>query len=159
VATIDDLFPAPAGSKKYMKFNEEGEALLLVQTGEPKLVPQKNQQGQNVWLVKFADADKYQPKGEGTFDPDDENVENAFQPDREIVIPVEVVGKKLKNGSKDDGFESFKTDWEVTKDQREKLKEALMDASSPAEEGTKYVVKLLSKQNKPFKYSVKVLEG
>jgi len=34
-----------------------------------------------------------------------------------------------------------------------------MDASSPAEKGTKYVVKLLSKQSKPFKYSVKVLEG
>ena len=33
----------------------------------------------------------------------------------------------------------------------------MLDAGVPAEDGTKYVVKLLSKDKKPYTYSVKIL--
>lgn len=157
MASFDDLFGGGNGGsgRRFMKFENEGEAFLLVQTGEPKLVPQKNQNGEIVYLVQVNEGDKYKPMGKGTFDED--TVANAFMPEKEIVIPARAVGKKLKDGSKDPDFEEFDTDWELTKDQKEKFKEAMLDAGVPAEEGTKYVVKLLSRKDKPYKYSVKIL--
>lgn len=157
MATLDDLFGNNnGGGRRFMKFNEDGESFLLVQTGEPKRVPQKNPQtGKNTWLVQRNDGDKYQPMDEGTFDEDE--VENAFMPEKEIVIPVQVVAKKLKDGSKDPAHEVFETEWMLTRDQKDKFKDALMDSGANAEAGAKYVLKRLNSTKKPYTYSVKIL--
>lgn len=156
MATLDDLFGKPAGDQRWMKFENEGEAFLLEQTGEPKLVPQKGPNGRNIWLVQVNDGDKYQPKEEGTFDPD--SVHRSFMPDKDIVIPAKVLAKKLKDGAADPTHEPFDTNWELTKDQREKFREAMLDSGQSAEAGTKYAVKLLSRAKKPYSYSVKILD-
>jgi hypothetical protein len=158
MATFDELFGGSGtGGQRWMKFDNEGEAYLLEQAGEPKLVDQKDANGDVTWLVKLAGADKYKPMAAGTFDPDGEDVENAFKPEKEIHIPVKAVAKKLKDGTADPNHEPFDTTWELTKDQRPKLKEAMLDANVPAVVGTKYVVKLLSRSKKPYTYSVKIL--
>lgn len=156
MATLDDLFGKPAGEQRWMKFENEGEAFLLEQTAEPKLVPQKGPNGRNTWLVQVNEGDKYQPKEEGTFDPD--SVHRSFMPDKNIVIPAKVLAKKLKDGAADPTHEPFDTDWELTKDQREKFREAMLDSGQSAEAGTKYAVKLLSRAKKPYSYSVKILD-
>lgn len=159
MATFDDLFGGKSSGQRFMKFEKEGESLLLEQTGEPKRVPQLGPNDKPTWLVKLVGAPKYKPMEEGDFDPDDESeVENAFQPEKEIVIPVRVVGKKNADGSKDEDFTPFDTDWEVTKGQKDKLKDAMLEASAPAEKGTKYVVKLLSRDKKPYTYAVRILD-
>lgn len=156
MATLDDLFGKAEGNRRFMKFDVEGEAFLLEQTDEPKLVPQKGPNGRRTWLVQDAEGDKYQPKEEGTFDPD--SVHNAFLPDKNIVIPAKVLAKKLKDGSTDGSHEPFDTEWELTKDQREKFREAMLDSGQSAEAGTRYAVKLLSRAKKPYTYSVKILD-
>lgn len=157
MATFDDLF-GNKGGKKFIKFEEVGETLLFVQTGEPKRAPQKNNKtGKNVWLVKFASEAKYKPMDEGDFDEDDPTVENAFQPQGQLVIPVQVAGRKKKDGTPDGDFEPFEADWEVTKDQEPKLKDSMLETGLPASPGTRYAVKLLSRAEKPYKYAVKTL--
>lgn len=157
MATLDDLFGKKSGGQRWMKFENEGEAFLLVQTDEPKRVPQKNANDEVVWLVQVNEGDKYKPMGEGTFDAD--TVANAFKPDGNIVIPARVLAKKLKDGSTDPAHEEFDTDWELTKDQAEKFRDAMLDSGVPAEAGTKYAVKLLSRAKKPYTYSVKIVQA
>lgn len=154
MATYDDLFNQSSG-KRYMKFENDGESLLLVQTDEPKLVPQKNNEGKTVYLVQVSEGDKYKPMTKDQFDEDE--VENFFTP-KVVSIPVTVAGKKLKDGTKDDSFEPFDTNWELNQDQEKKFKEALLDTGLPAEAGTKYAVKRLSSKSKPYTYSVKIIE-
>lgn len=157
MATLDDLFGKPAGSQRYMKFENEGEAFLLEQTAEPKLVPQKGPNGRKIWLVQDAEGDKYRAVEEdSSFDESDYN--NAFMPEKNIVIPAKVLAKKLKDGAADPSHEPFDTEWELTKDQREKFREAMLDSGQSAEAGTKYAVKLLSRSKKPYSYSVKILD-
>jgi len=157
MATLDDLFGNKSSDRRFMKFENDGEELLLVQTGEPKRPPQRNRKtGKNVWLVQMASDDKYKPMDEGTFNEDE--VENCFQPKGEIHIPVKVAGKKFKDGSKDEDFEPFETVWELTKDQEPKLKEAMMDTGTPAQPGTKYILKRLDSTVKPYVYAVKILK-
>lgn len=156
MATLDDLFGKAEGNRRFMKFDVEGEAFLLEQTDEPKLVPQKGPNGRNTYLVQESEGDKYQPKEEGTFDPD--SVHNSFMPDKNIVIPARVLAKKLKDGSTDNSHEPFDTEWELTKDQREKFREAMLDSGQSAEAGTRYALKLLSRAKKPYTYSVKILD-
>ena len=159
MATLDDLFGNKNdGSKRFMKFENDGEMFRLVQTDEPKLVPQKNPQtGKNTWLVQVNEGDKYQPKDEGTFNEDE--VHNAFMPNKNIVIPVRVVGKKLANGSKDENFEEFDSEWELTRDQTPKFKEAMLDTGVAAEAGTIYLLKRLSSKQKPYTYAIKMEAG
>lgn len=157
MATFDDLFGGSTSGKRFIKFEEVGESFLLEQTADVKRPPQKNQKtGKTVWLVQVNKGDRYKPMDEGDFDADE--VENCFKPEAEIHIPVRVLAKKDKQGKAVDGFEQFDTDWELTRDQKDKLKEAMMDVGLPAEPGQKYAVKLLSKSEKPYKYSVKMLE-
>lgn len=157
MATLDDLFGKAEGNRRFMKFDVEGEAFLLEQTDEPKLVPQKGPNGRKIWLVQDAEGDKYRPVEEdSSFDESDYN--NAFMPDKNIVIPARVLAKKLKDGSTDNSHEPFDTEWELTKDQREKFREAMLDSGQSAEAGTKYAVKLLSRAKKPYTYSVKILD-
>ena len=157
MATLDDLFGKKTGSQRWMKFNEEGEAFLLVQTGEPKRAPQVNDTGRLVFLVQVNVGDRYKPMAEGTFDP--ETVQNSFKPDGNIVIPARVLAKKLKDGSTDPAHEEFDTEWELTKDQAEKFRDAMLDSGVPAEAGTRYAVKLLSRAKKPYTYSVKIVQA
>lgn len=158
MATLDDLFGKKTGSQRWMKFENEGEAFLLVQTDEPKRVPQRGPNGGITWLVQKAEGDKYKPvEADASFDESDYN--NAFKPDGNIVIPARVLAKKLKDGSPDPAHEEFDTDWELTKDQAEKFRDAMLDSGVPAEAGTRYAVKLLSRAKKPYTYSVKIVQA
>jgi hypothetical protein len=158
VATLDDLFGKKTSGQRWMKFENEGEAFLLVQTDEPKRVPQRGPNGGITWLVQPAEGDKYKPvEADANFNESDYN--NAFKPDGNIVIPARVLAKKLKDGSTDPAHEEFDTDWELTKDQVEKFRDAMLDSGASAEAGTRYAVKLLSRAKKPYTYSVKIVQA
>jgi hypothetical protein len=154
LATYDDLFKQ-SSDKRFLRFENDGESFLLVQTGEPNLVPQRNQDGKIVFLVQTTVGDKYKPMTKGSFDEDE--VANFFTP-KVVSIPVTVAGKKLKNGDKDEDFEPFNINWELTQDQEQKFKEALLDTGLPSEAGTKYALKRLSSKSKPYTYSIKIIE-
>lgn len=156
MATYDDLFKRDSG-KRYMKFENDGESFLLVQTGEPRLVPQRNRDtNEIIYIVQVEEEGKWKRMSKEDFDEDE--VFGIYQP-KNVLIPVTVVAKKLKDGTKDESFESFDTDWELNQDQEKKFKEALLDTGLPAERGTKYAVKRLSSSTKPYTYSVKILES
>lgn len=157
MATFDDLFGKGSGSgKQFIKFENDGEAFLLEQTGEPKKVDQRGPKGGTIWLVQESEGDKYKPVEE-TKDFDESDYNNAFKP-KNIAVPVKVIGKKLKDGSKDEGFEPFETLWELsTGDQEAKFKDAMLDAGVPVETGTKYVLKRLDSTKKPYTFSIKIL--
>jgi hypothetical protein len=156
VATFDDLFGSNSSGKRYIKFENDGEAFLLEQTGEPKKVDQRGPKGGTVWLVQEREGDKYKPVEE-TRDFEESDYNNAFKP-KNIAIPVTVVGKKLKDGTKDEAFEPFETTWELsTGDQEAKFKDAMLETGASAEAGTKYVLKRISSATKPYKFSIRIL--
>jgi len=163
MATYADLFGDPNAPKvkssdqKWIKFEEVGESLLLLQTGEPKQVPQKVE-GKVKWIVQPYDGAKWQPMGEGTFDP--EKVAGSFLPDeKDVEIPVRVVGKKNSKGEKVEGFEPFDATWELKNgDTLDKFKEELLDTEATIGEGTMWAYKQLAKVKPRYKYSVKIVK-
>lgn len=163
MATYAELFgKKSSGASAFVKAGEEGETLLMVQTDEPKQVPQQievNGKRVNKWLVQPAEGDKYKVVGE-TADFDESDYNNAFQPDGDLHIPVRVVAKKLKNGEVDKTFEPYDATWDLgAGDQMEKFQDAMMESDVPAEKGTKYARKLLTTKVKPYKYSIKMQSG
>jgi hypothetical protein len=155
---FDELYGKTGGNsdKRWIKFENEGDTFLLEQIDEPKLVTQKNQKtGKDKWLVQVNESDKYKVMDEGDFDPDE--VHNSFMPDKDIEIPVRVLGKKLPNGDKVEDFEPFDATWELRNgDMQDKHMEAMMETRAAAEKGARYTVTLLSKSVKPYKYSVRM---
>jgi hypothetical protein len=157
MASYDDLFGKKSGGdRKFMKFEADGEAFLLVQTGEPKMVPQKRNE-KVVHIVKFEENPKGKPMAFDEYDPDADNVEWVIKP-KDIEIPVRVIAKKDSAGKKVENFEPFDSVWELNQgDMEAKFKDAMLDAGVAVEEGTKYALKRLDSKKKPYTYSVKIL--
>lgn len=163
MATYADLFGDPnapkatGGSQRWLKFEQVGETFLLQQTGEPKQVPQQVDKKVK-WIVQAYEGAAWKPMGEGTFDP--EKVAGSYQPDeKDIEIPVTVVGKKDSKGQKVEDFEPFDTVWELKNgDTLDKFKAELLDTGHPAAPGTLWAYKQLSKSTKPYQYSVKIVK-
>jgi hypothetical protein len=159
VASFDDLFGKKSDDSgvQRMRFDEAGEAFLLVQTGEPKHVSQKNKDGEVIHIVKMESWPKGKPLPVSEYDPEDADLEWVVKP-KDIVIPVKVLAKKDRAGKKIEDFEPFDTDWKLGRDEREKFKDAMLDAGVEVTEGTKYARKLLTKPAKgPYTYSIKIL--
>lgn len=162
MATYADLFGKKSGSSSYVPAGGEGETLLMVQTGEPQLVAQTvevNKKRLEKWLVQDSEGGKWRVVGaDADFDESDYN--NAFQPEKDIHLPVKVVGKLLPNGSKDESFEPYDATWDLgAGDQREKFQDAMLEADIPAAVGTRYKRKLLTNKVKPYKYAISMKAG
>jgi len=163
MTTYADLFgdpnapQKPKSDQRWIKFDEVGETFLLQQTGDPEQVPQKVD-GKVKHIVQAYEKAPWKPMGEGTFDP--EKVAGSFiPPEKDVEIPVRVVGKKNKDGSKVEDFEPFDTTWELKNgDSLEKFKAELLDTEASIGEGTLWAYKQLSKAKKPFQYSVKIVK-
>lgn len=158
MASFDDIFGGSKSGSKFVKFTEDKETFLLAQSGEPIKVDQKDDKGRLVWLVKLKTNDRYKPMAEGTFDPEDENTENVFQPDANIHIPVDVIGHKDAKGETV-AEEQYSATWDTSAgDIFSKLKDALLEEDANPEVGTVYAVKRLDSKKKPYTYSVKVIK-
>jgi hypothetical protein len=163
MATYDDLFGGKSGgSGSFVRAGQEGETLLMVQTGEIKKVPQQVEvdgKKYNKWLVQPSEDSKWKvvPQMPGF---DESDYHGAFQPNADIHVPVKVVAKKLKNGEKDETFEPYDATWDLgAGDQMDKFKDAMLESGAAAIEGTKYSRKLLTTQVKPYKYAIKMQAG
>lgn len=146
MATFDELFGKKSGGGKYLKWENVDDAFYMVVTGEPDgRYPQRDfKTGKGKFLVKLADAAKYKPMREGEFDPDSEDVENYFALTT-LMIPVKVFRKVLPTGQDDETFEEFETEWILTDEQTEKLKDQMLETKVPIEAGTIIADKLLVK--------------
>lgn len=106
--TYEDLFGKKSplngtSQSRWMKWDNDGETLLVQVTGELEMRDQLKD-GKTKWLVRMVKGGKVQPMAEGDFDPD--RVDGAWKPnERDAVIPVKVMGKKFKNGEKDENFQ------------------------------------------------------
>lgn len=159
--TYEDLFGAQSpmnGStpSRYMKWDQDGEELLVRVTGELEFRDQQID-GKTKWLVRMVKGGKMKPMAEGDFDP--EKVEDAFKPkEKDALIPVKVMGKKLKNGEKVENFEPFDTMWELVKgDFKTALQAEMREAGKPIDVGLMVALKRLDSTGKPHKFSVKFL--
>jgi hypothetical protein len=163
MATYADLFgdpnapQKPKGDRRWIKFDEVGETFLLQQTGDPEQVPQKVD-GKVKYIVQAYEKAPWKPMGEGTFDP--EKVAGSFiPPEKDVEIPVRVVGKKDSKGVKVEDFEPFETTWELKNgDTLDKFKEELLDTGAEIGEGTLWAYKQLAKVKPKYKYSVKIVK-
>lgn len=166
--TYADLFGNKSqggGSRTpFFKYEETGDEYLLVQTGPHQMVDQTIEVGKKrltKWIVldkPKEEGGQYKAMGEGTFDPD--KVENAFQPDKEIRLPVKVLARKTKDGKADEKFEPYDALWDLAAgDLTQKLQDAMLESDVPAVEGTRYVTKRLSTTPKPYKYSIRMKAG
>jgi len=76
------------------------------------------------------------------------------------MIPVKVVARKLPDGTTDAGFESFDSKWELSDQQKDALKLAMMeDKSLQVGHGTICGVKCIDFNSKPRKYAIKLKAG
>lgn len=167
MTTFEDQFAALFGKsvdgksitdKKFIKYENPGETFYFVITGDMESVPQMTQDGKLKWMVKTGKGNSgWQPLAEGTFDPSDYDDSEVFQPKPDKQFPVKVVKHTLAGGKADEEFEEFETKWELRAGNRmEKLQEAMLEAEIVLEPGVRVIEKLLDKNSKPYKYSIKV---
>jgi hypothetical protein len=163
LATFDDLFGKKSG--KFIKWNEEGETLIFQISGEVDAAhPQRDfKSGSRKFLVETDEKkpdgkNKWKPMLETEFDPAVlEEKELGFFALTQIMIPVKVVGKKGKNNESVAGWEAFDAKWELSQNQEERLKEAMMeDRSIQLVPGTIIGAKLIDMSSKPRKYAIKL---
>jgi hypothetical protein len=159
--TYEDLFgnKSPlAGSKqsRWMKWDNDGETLLVQVTGELEMRDQQID-GKTKWLVRMVKGGKVKPMPEGDFDP--EKVEGAWKPnERDAFIPVRVMGKKFKNGEKDESFQPFDSEWELGKGNfLDALQAEMKETEKAIDTGLMVALKRLDSTSKPHKFSVKFL--
>lgn len=162
MATWDDLFGSNGmakggGGSRYLKWNADGEEILVQVTGEPEARDQQID-GKTKWLVKLTANGKHKPMAEGDFDP--ENVANAFKPnEKDIVVPVRAIGKKDAGGKKVEDFEPFDTEWELSKgDMLEKTKAHMQDTGHALAKGAMVTLKRLDSTSKPHSFAVKIVK-
>lgn len=162
MATYEDLFgksgmASGGGSSRYLKWENDGETLLVQITGEPDPRPQQVD-GKPKWLVRLVAGQKPKPMAEGTFNPD--AVDGAWQPkERDIYVPVTVVGKKDAGGKKVEDFQTFDTEWELSKgDMLDKTKAEMQDTGHALAPGALVALKRLDSTSKPHKFSVKIVK-
>jgi hypothetical protein len=167
MATFDDLF----GKKsKYPKWETEGETLIFVITGEPNTAaPIKDfKSGEKTFFVETTEPNpakpgknKYRIMTESQFDPAalEEKGLNFFARTR-WEIPVRVVAKKDKDNNPVENWVAFETTWELSDNQRDRLKEAWMeDKSIPLGPGTIVADKVIDFTAKPRKHAIKMKAG
>lgn len=159
----DELFGSKsadaAGGGKYIKWNAVDEALYMVVTGpvDPKYPDYDFKERRQKYLVKYEGEPKYKVKLKGDFDPEAENVENSFGL-TVIRVPVQVFRKVLPNGEDDGTFEPFDSFWIPTQDQKDKLKDQMLETRVPLVPGTIIAVQYLL-DGKPRKYKVRLAAG
>lgn len=159
--TYEDLFgkqsPANGSStSKYMKWENDGETLLVQVTAELEFRDQQID-GKTKWLVRMVEKGPVKPMAEGDFNP--ERVEDAWKPkEKDAIVPVRVLGKKLKDGTKVEGFQEFDTTWELSKGNFLKALQAEMQETERAiDVGLMVALKRLDSTSKPHTFSVKFL--
>lgn len=166
MATFDDLFGKKQG--KFIKWNEEGETLIFQVTGEPDANhPQRDfRSGKRKFLIETDEKkpdgkNKWKPALEDEFDPDAlKEKELGFFALTQLMIPVRVVAKKDKNDAPVQDWEPFDAEWELSDQQKERLKEAMMeDRSIPLAPGTIIGDKLIDNSSKPKKHAIKLKAG
>lgn len=166
MATFDDLFGKKSGGK-YIKWNAVGEMLIFQVNGEvDAAAPQKDfRSGEKKYMVETEEKkpdgkNKWKPMLESQFSPEtQEEKDLGFFPLTQIEIPVTVVGRKLASGETDDTHEPFDGTWELTDQQKERLKEAMMeDRDIQLVPGTIIAVKWID-DGKPRKYAIKLKAG
>lgn len=162
MATYEDLFGKSGaanggGSSRYLKWEADGETILVQVTAEPEARDQQID-GKTKYLVRLTAGGKYKPMAEGEFNPD--NVDAYFKPnDKDIVVPVRAVGKKDAGGKKVDSFEEFDSEWELSKgDMLEKTKSEMQDTGHALAPGALVALKRLDSTSKPHKFSVKIVK-
>ena len=165
MATFDDLF----GKKgKYIQWRAEGETLIFQLLGEPDgSWPQRDfKSGERKFMVETEEKkpvgmNKWKPMTESQFDPAAlEEKELGFFALTTVMIPVKVVARKLPDGTTDAGFESFDSKWELSDQQKDALKLAMMeDKSLQVGHGTICGVKCIDFNSKPRKYAIKLKAG
>ena len=159
--TYEDLFGAQSpmnGStpSRYMKWDQDGEELLVRVTGELEFRDQQID-GKTKWLVRMVKGGKMKPMAEGDFDP--EKVEDAFKPkEKDALIPVKVLGKKLKNGEKVENFEPFDTMWDLGKGNfKTALQAEMRETGRAIDIDLTAALKRLDSTSKPHSFGVKFL--
>lgn len=165
MATFDDLF----GKKgKYIKWNAEGETLIFQLLGEPDgSYPQRDfKSGEKKFLVETEEKkpdgkNKWAPMTESQFDPAALGEKGlGFFALTMVMIPVKVVARKLPDGTPDPKFESFDAKWELSDQQKDALKLAMMeDKSLQVGHGTICGVKCIDYNSTPRKYAIKLKAG
>lgn len=163
--TYADLFGGRSSGgdrTPFFKYEETGDEYLLVQTGPHTMHAQTievKRVRMNKWLVQRAEGDKWEAIGAGpNFQESD--YFNAFQPEKEIRIPVKVMNRRGKDGKQVENFEPYDALWDLAAgDLTQKLQDAMLESDVPAIEGTRYVTKRLSTDSKPYKYSIRMKAG
>jgi hypothetical protein len=168
VTTFEDQFAALFGKsvdgksitdKKFIKYENPGETFYFVITGEMERTPQTMQVGgvdRVKVLVRVDPKEKMKPFPIDAV-PEGTDEKDIWQPPGDVTFPVKVVKHTLVGGKPDEEFEEFDTKWELRAGNRmEKLQEAMLEAEIVLEPGVRVIEKLLDKNSKPYKYSIKV---
>jgi hypothetical protein len=166
MATFDDLFNR---NTTFIQWKAEGETLVFVVDGEPNAAaPQKDfKTGLKKFMVETEEPNpakpgknKYKVMTEDQFDPAElEKKELNFWALTQIEIPVRVVARKNAQGEALPHTE-FKANWELSENQKDRFKDALMeDKSIKIEKGTIIGVKCIDFSAKPRKYAIKLKAG
>lgn len=167
MATFDDLF-GPKGN--FIQWKAEGETLVFVVDGEPDAAaPQKDfKTGLRKFMVETDEPNpqkpgknKYKVMTEDQFDPETlREKDRNFWALTQIEIPVRVVARKHSNGDTDSTHKEFAATWELSEQQKERLKEALQeDKSIQLVPGTVIGVKCIDFTARPRKYAIKLKAG
>ncbi len=156
--SFDDLFGGGSnGGGKYLKWEQVGDEVLLIQTGPAfHQVQTKFQTGEPKYLIRTEPGGKMNNVrylGVDGFDPADLDDDDYWQP-KDLVIPVRHVATRRNGETVNDA--EFDVKWEVNKgDQHAKLRDAFLELGEPVDVGTKYIVKYIQ-DGKPRKYSIRI---
>lgn len=104
MASYDDIFGSGNGGRSFLSIKNEDEKVEAIFLGYDR-VPDRGQDGKPKFMVQVNDGDKWGPKSEAEFDPDE--VAGSF-PLKQLELKLEVDGKVLYHTLSKTSEDAFK---------------------------------------------------